>query len=247
MRKSMGLLLAGLLVLVVSGRARPGNNDDARVIVDRAIAAVGGADALARHNTATWTETGTYYGMGDGLPFRGKYAMVMPDRFRMEVENVFTMVYNRGKGWVTMGGKTKEMSAEELATHKNDHRAGWIAHLLPLKDKAFTLTTLGEAKVDGRPALGVKVTRKDYPEVKLYFDKKSHLLVKSEFQTKAPEQKYKPVTSELYYSNYKEMDGAKVPTKLVMKRDGKLFVEAEVQNMKAAPKLDESLFSPPGT
>jgi hypothetical protein len=244
-RKCMGLLLAGLVVFVGSGRARPGEKDDARSVVDQAIKAAGGADNLAKQATTTWTETGKYYGMGDGVPFTGKYAMAGPDRFRMEIENFFTLIYNGEKGWIKAGGDTKEMTPEEHATQKHDHQAGWIAHLVPLKDKAFTLTALGESKVDNNPAVAVKVTRKGYPEVKLYFDKKTHLLVKSTWRTKAPEMQYKEVDAEMYYSNYKEVQGAKVPMKLVMKRDGKVFVEAEVQDMKVVDKLDSSLFDRP--
>ena len=71
-------------------------------------------------------------------------------------------------------------SDEELATQKSDHRAGAIMSVLPLKAKAFTLTPLEPIKVDDRPALGIKVTRKDYPEVTLYFDKETHLPVRVE-------------------------------------------------------------------
>ena len=245
MRKTLSILVVGTLLLAWSGVARSGGDDDAREIVNKAIKAMGGEKALAKHQTATWTEKGTYYGMGDGLPFTAKYSMQLPDKFKMEIEGVFTLVMNGDKGWISSSGDTKEMSKEELAAQKSDHRAGYIAMLVPLKDKAFTLTMLPEAKVDDKAAVGIKVTRKDYPEVKLYFDKKTHLLVKSEFPSKAAEEKFKDVMASMYYTNYKEIDGAQVPTHLVMKRDGKLFVEADVAEMKAVGKLDNSVFAKP--
>jgi hypothetical protein len=245
MRKTLGFLTAVMLIVVWSGAAWSGDDADPRAIVTQAIKAMGGEKNLATHNAATWTEKGTYYGMGEGLPFTGKYAARMPDHFRMEIEGVFTIVFTGDKGWIHAGGDTKEMTEEQFAVQKNDHRAGWIATVLPLKDKAFALTALPEIKVDDQPAAGIKVARKEYPEVKLYFDKKTHLLVKSEWRTKSSEEKFKEVTAESYYSKYQEIDGAQVSTRMVMKRDGKPYVEADVMDYKAAGKLDDSVFAKP--
>jgi hypothetical protein len=245
MRKTLGILIVATLFLAWSGVAQSGGDDEARAVITKAIKAAGGEKALQKHRAATWTETGTYYGMGKGLPFTGKYSVVVPDKFRMEIEGIFTLVFNGDKGWISAGGETKEMDEQQFSAQKNDHRAGYINTVLPLKDKAFTLTMLPEAKVDDKPAVGVKVTRKGYPEVKLYFDKQSSLLVKSEWPSKAAEMKYKDVTATMYFSKFKEIDGAQVPTHLVLKRDGELFVEADVTEMKAVGKLDDSVFAKP--
>jgi hypothetical protein len=245
MRKTFGFLTAGTLLVVWSGVAWSGEDADPRAIVAQAIKAMGGEKNLAKHKAVTWSAKGTYYGMGDGLPYTGKYAVRVPNHFRMEIEGVFIIVFAGDKGWIHAGGDTKEMTDEQFGVQKNDVRAEGITSILPLKDKAFTLTSLPEIKVDDRPALGIKVTRKEYPEVKLYFDKKTHLLVKSEWRTKAAEQKFKEVTAESYYSKYQEIDGAQVPTRMVMKRDGKLFVEADVSDYKAVGKLDDSVFAKP--
>jgi len=245
MRKTVGILLAASLILAWSGLAWSGEDADPKAVVAQAIKAMGGEAALAKHTAATWTEKGTYYGMGEGQPFTGKYAVRMPDHFRMEIEGFFTLVFVGDKGWMHAGGNTMEMSDEQLAVQKNDHRAGWIATVLPLKDKAFTLAALPAIKVDNHAAVGVKVTRKDYPEVKLYFNAKTHLLARSEWRTKAPEQKFKEVTAEMNFSKYEEIDGARVPTHFVMNRDGKLFVEADVSNYKAVGKLDDAVFAKP--
>jgi hypothetical protein len=244
-RTSLSIAAAGLLVLAWSGTARTGETDEARALVTKAIKAMGGETALAKHKAATWKETGTYYGMGDGLPFAGRYAMEFPDKFRMEIEGVFTIVYAGDKGWTIAGGETKEMTKEQLAAQRTDHRAGWVASLLPLKDKAFTLTTIPDAKVDGRAAAGIKVTRKGYPDVKLYLDKETYLPAKLEWTTMASEDNFKEMTAEMYYSKYKEIDGAQIPTRLILKRDGKLYVEADVQDMKAVGKLDPKVFAMP--
>jgi hypothetical protein len=245
MRKTVTALIAVSLVLAWCGSVRAEKDDAARAAVDRAIKAAGGEAALAKYKAHTFKETGKYYGMGEGVPFTANFAVQWPDRFRMEIQGFVTMVIDGDKGWRTMGGETTELPKEELAVSQHNNRANWITTLLPLRDRAFTLTALGDAKVDGKPAVAIKVTRKDYPEVKLFFDMGTNLLIKSEFQTKSGEEGFKEVTQEVSFSDYKDVDGIRVPTKLVIKRSGKVYLEAEVMEHKAVDKLDAKLFAKP--
>ncbi len=144
---------------------------------------------------------------------------------------------------MNFGGESKELGKDELANQIKDHKAGWICTLLPLKDKAFMLSVIGEAQVEKKPAVGVKVTRKDYPEVQLYFDKDSGRLVKSAYRSFAQDQ-MKEVNLEHYYKDYKEMDGAQVPARVVIKRDGELFIDATMSELKTG-KIDNKVFSKP--
>jgi hypothetical protein len=246
MRKPLGILVASLLILGVAGAVRSDDQDAARAIISQAVKAAGGEANLAKQKMTTWKETGTYHGMGTPLPYTANYAMQYPDKFHMEVEGYLTMVLNGDKGWVKKEGETRAMPKEELASQQTSQKAGWIASLtLPLTGKDFTLATLGEIKIDDQPAEGVKVTAAGYPEVKLYFDKKSHLLVRSAFRLKSAEMMFKEVGMEVLYQGHKEIDGAKVPTKILVKMDGKPFVEAEFKDYKTAEKLDEKLFEKP--
>ena len=53
----------------------------------------------------------------------------------------------------------------------------YLSQVLPLTDKTYPLTGAGEAKVNDRPAVGVKVTARGHRDVTLYFDKESGLLL----------------------------------------------------------------------
>jgi hypothetical protein len=232
------------IVLVSVGIVWPGEGNDGRAIVEKAIKAAGGEANLAKHNSVTTKQKGTYYGMGDGLPYTAVSMEQWPDKTRMEVEGVFTVVFNGDKGWTHSNGETTEMGKDEVALQLHNHRANWISTLLPLKERAFQLKTMGEAKVGDQAARIVQVTRKDYPEVKLFFAKDTGLLVKTEYRTKAAEQEFKEVTQTVNYSDYRDVDGAKVPFKIAIKRDGKIYVEAEVTELKTG-KLDAKLFGKP--
>lgn len=236
------LALGLLLVPAVASRA---DDKDCRAIVDKAIKAVGGEQQLAKYRAQTWKETGTYYGEGAGQPFVGKYAIQYPDQFRMEIENVFVIVLNGNKGWIAMGGNTQEMTKEQLTQQKESIYAGWVAQLLPLTEqKGFQLSSLGESKIGDRAVVGIKVLHKGHNDVQLYFDKGTGLLRGCTYHYK-DWMTGKDTEMTLTYDAYKEFSGIKEPTKVELKRDGKQFVEAQLEDVKPVEKLDASVFAKP--
>lgn len=233
------------VVLFLSPLAYADDAADARAIIDKAVKASGGEAARDKFKSQTFREKGTFYGMGEGLPYTGIYTVQWPERFRMEIEGVFTMVIAGDKGWVKTDKGVEDMTAEQLAREKNNLHGGYVTTLIPLKDKSFTLATLPETKVDDKPALGVKVSQKDRPDVTLWFDKTTGLLVKSEQMVQPEDPEAKPVKQETTFGDYKEFAGYKIPTKVVAKREGKLFVEATISDMKPLEKVDDKLFMKP--
>jgi outer membrane lipoprotein-sorting protein len=243
MRKSVAILLT-LCLLLGAIRTIRADDQDARGIIAKAMQATGGEEKLAKLKAMSWTEKGTFYGMGAGVPYTGSYSAERPDKFKMEIQGVFTIVVNGDKGWMGANGSTQEMTKEQLDEQKQGLYAGSVASLVPLKDKAYKLSLLGESKVGDRSAAGVKVSRKDHYDVNLYFDKETNLLVKTVSRLK-DSMSGQEVEQEATYSDFKEVEGVKVPTKVSIKRDGKQFVEAENSDMKLAEKLDDSVFAKP--
>ncbi len=238
------MLLAACFVLAATGSAAelsPGE------IVDAAIKATGGVEAIAKQKAMTWTENGTYYGTGSGLPYTAKYANELPNRFRLEIVNVFTIVYDGEKGWRKAMGNVVELDADELAEQKESTYAGWITTLLPLKEKAkeFTLAAAGEGKVNDRATVGVKVSSKGHRDVTLSFDKETHLLAKIESTIKSAEQGGKEMKQEILLSDYAEVEKVKLSKSYVILRDGEKFVEAEMADVKIVDKHPEGTFGKP--
>jgi hypothetical protein len=243
MRKLLCTGIGVYFALTTLLSARADDAADARALIDKAIKAAGGKDNLVKYKAQTWNEKGVYHGMGMAQPYTGKYAVVWPDKFRMEISGVFTLVLDGDKGWIKSGDETKEMSKEQLTSQQESMHAGNVSNLVPLEDKSYTLTTLPEIKVDGRPAVGVKVVKKGMPDVSLYFDKATTLIVKSSFRARGEDGK--ALTQDTYLSDYREVDGLKIPKKMVLKHDDKLFVEAENTDLKVLEKLDAKEFAKP--
>src|SRR5205807_9694192 len=161
-RKILGVGLAAGLALAFAGALRA---DEPREIIDRAIKAAGGEEKLAKFKCHTWSAKGKYYGMGEGLDYTAEYAVQFPDKIKVEIKNVFTLVLNGDKGWMKMGDDAQEMNADQLAEQKEQQHANYVASLLPLKGEAYTLTALADSKVGDRPVVGVKVSTKGRRDV----------------------------------------------------------------------------------
>jgi hypothetical protein len=138
-----------------------------------------------------------------------------------------------------------DMEKEQLDDVKEAMYAMQLVTLLPLKDKAVTLKPAGDAQVDGQPATAVTVSSKGHGDVKLFFDKKTGLVVRTERRTKAFDQGGAEVIQEVNYSNHKDVDGVKMPMKILINRDGKKYIEAEHSEFKITDKLDEATFAKP--
>lgn len=241
MRTLLGIAV-GCWLAVGLGLVRA--DEGARAVIDKAIKAAGGEEKLAKYQAQTWSEKGTFYGMGDGIAYTGKYATQWPDKFRMEIENYMTLVIDGERGWMKTAD-TQDIPKEQMEEQREGRYAAWVATLVPLKDKGFTLRALDKAKVTDKPAAGVQVSHAGHRDVKLYFDKGSGQLVKVEQRVKALEEGGKEVTQETLFSDYHEVQGVRVPGKIMILRDGKKYLEAEERDVKLFEKLDGKEFSKP--
>jgi hypothetical protein len=245
MRSIVSVVACGVLALAAAKAARADDQADLRKVIDKAMKAMGGEEKLGKYKAHTWKGKGKYYGMGDGVDYTASGSIQFPDQYRLEIENVFTLVLNKGKGWVVANGQTTEMDKDQLEEQKEELYANWVTSLVPLKDKAYKLTAVGDAEVDKRPAVGIKVSRAGHQDINLFFDKDTGLLVKTERRVKAREQGGMEVNQETWMSDYKDVEGIKVALKFTIKRDGKLFVEGEDSDLKLLEKLDDSVFAKP--
>jgi hypothetical protein len=170
----------------------------------------------------------------------------LPDRCRVVVEPQrarIVLVLNGNQGWNQPGGMTQELSKEELKLRKEELYVWWLMNLTPLLKDEFQLKPLPGAKVNGQDASVVQVTHKDFPDVRLFFDNKSGLLVKSARQAK---EAGVSVTKEYYYSDHKEFDGIKMPTKEITVLNGSTkFSEVKFNNYKVRSRVEDKLFEKP--
>jgi hypothetical protein len=255
MRKTWCAVSALGLLLGLSGQLWSGEDAAARGVVAKAIEAQGGEARLAKYNAATMKGAGKFYGMSDeGVAFTGDWDVQGADQMRMRVlvkdkdmKFTFTTVVNGDKGWKKLNDdKANPMPKDVLAEERERMYCNWVATLVPLRGKGYKLAPLGEAKVEGNAAVGVRVSHAGHRDVSLYFDKKSSLLVKSQMTIKNVEDgSNKEMPQEILYRDYKDFSGARWPTKLTILQGGKRYVEVSFSEIRPAEKLNPSVFAEP--
>ena len=90
----------------------------------------------------------------------------------------------------------------------------------------------------------VKIEQKGYKDVNLYFDKATGLPVKAEI-TVSINPNAGDETISFLFSNYKENDGVKHFTKIVVEQNQKTLVEVELSNIRHAEQINADLFAKP--
>jgi hypothetical protein len=245
MRILLGLTLVFAGLIASAPLVQADDRADALAIVDDAIKAHGGADALAKAQGYTRKGTGNVKPFDKEMPLTEELTVSLPDRMRLSSEIDKTarivIVLNGDKAWQSAGGPASEIGALRLKEVTDEASVLWLAMLTPLKKDSFTLKPLLEKKVNDKPAVGISVSAKGRPDVRMYFDKNSHLLVKIEREAQQGGVK---VDKEYLYDDYKDVDGAKLPGKLTELINGKKFSEVTAASYKLH-KPDDATFGKP--
>jgi len=249
MRKA-ALALAGIAVLF-SGSAYA-DDLDAKKIIDKAIEAHGGAEALAKNKDKsvnakakmTINQMGGIEATMESFISDKKFKHVLD--FSIMGMNFNEIIGYDGKEmWIVLNGKEiMSVTGKDLDPLKDMIHAEELAGLVLLKEKGIETSLIGESKLDDQELVGIRVSSKDHKDVSMYFDKKSGLLVKVEnrgvdFLSK------EEVAEERIMSDFKKFDGVLQPTRIVINHDGKKHVEIEFSDIKFGDKLDNSAFEKP--
>jgi hypothetical protein len=252
MRRFLGAVVVTALILSAGGRARAEDAKDTKAILDKAIKALGGEEKLGKVKAATWKSKGTITFGDNENAFTSEATLQGLDHLRQSFEGEFggnkimgVTVLAGDKGWRKFGDMGGEMDKDALANEKRSVYLQVIPMtIVPLKEKDFKVEAAAEEKVDGKPAVGLKITGPDKKDFTLYFDKESGLPVKM-VVPKVTGFMGEEFTQETTFSDYKDFQGIKKATKVVNKRDGKDFLKVEITDFKVLDKVDPKTFNEP--
>jgi hypothetical protein len=178
--------------------------------------------------------------------------MGLPGKFR--IHNVatalgetvpITAVFDGKQGWLETDGKIREMEEHGLQDFKEMANIVEATQLIaPLLDKKYTLKALGHTMIDGKSSVGIRVSRKGFADLKLYFDDLTFVLVKMERKALDP-QVAQPCREVRYYRTYQKMNGLMVPGTIVLLRDGRQINEFQVLEYSYLNEVAASEFARP--
>ena len=232
----------------------PARADDAKAdpaaVIDKAAKALGVADKPpAAHRTKAKIAI-TFMGME--VEAEGTATVKGLDHIRSEFAGDFggnkvegVTVIAGDKGWQTFGGNEMEQDADALAREKrNLYLSAITLNPAVLKGKGFKVAAAADEKVDDKPAAVLAGTGPDGKEFKAYFDKGTGLPVRvsapmvAGFGGDEADQVWT-------FTDYKDFDGVKRPTKTTVTRGGEKFITQQLVEFKVLDKVDSKLFDKP--
>jgi len=241
----LGLTVAALAAASASAQTEP------TAVVKKAIEAHGGADALKKNKAGTYKVKGDMQVFGSELGFTGDITYELPDKFRMALDAELAgqkisvaQIANGKKFKNTVNGQAAKLGDPEKAELQQAAKMQEISQLFPLLDPKYTLKAETDAKVGEDDAAVILVSAEGFKPTKLFFSKKSGLLVKTERKGLAPGMgESKEVIEETVMSDYKKVDGVMIPMKMLVNHDGKKFMAMTVTEAKLMEKADAKAFA----
>ena len=116
-----------------------------------------------------------------------------------------------GRGWKSSNDRTVEMSREEVEESKHSVHANALIGLVHLLDSSrYDLSPGGRIEIEGRRAVGVKVSRKGFREAVLFIDERTFLVVKLLYLLKDVHAGGEPELFESFFSDFKKTGGLTV-------------------------------------
>jgi hypothetical protein len=249
MRCGLAVILTMASALAGGSSLRADGGEAALAVVEQALRAHGGEAALAKTRNLHRVGKGSLSVSGQQFPFSIETTMQLPDRMRDTTDldvggqkNRVLTVVNGEKVWQTLGADQKELDKERAGELRDEAFVLWLTTLVPLKDRSVTVTLLPPANVLGKPASALKVTAKGRPDVTLFFDKQSGLLIKIERPAK---QAGIALKREYFLAEHKDFGGAKLPTRWLEVMNGTKAVDLTLTSYDFPSRIEDKVFDRP--
>ena len=183
------------------------------------------------------------------MPATFELSAVWPGQIRMHWEfgvgaskNTLTLLGSNDRGWKVGNFPVAELSLEEMNDLRSDTYAIWVSTLTTLSDAESKLTPAPRSKVNGDAVLGLKVSRRPWPDITLYFDEKAGHLRKMTYRSR---EAGILMDKEMTFDGYKEVDGLVLPTKQSVVFKGKEVFRWTEMQYSFPEKIDPKTFEKP--
>ena len=244
----MKRLMFAVWILAVGMTARA--DDAAKAVVAKGITALGGETKLSQAKAFQWKAATKLTLEGDDHDLTIDHASQGLDKYRNHVQgeingNDFdvTTVIDGKKGRRNFP-ELNDLDTDQVTNEKRNLYLQIIPiTLVPLLGEDFQIDSVGEEKVNGKPASVVKVTGPDKKTFRLLFDQGSGLPVKMVATVVGfGGDDYDQVS---FFKDYKEMSGIQKASKIEVTRNGDPFLSATIKEFEIVDSLPAKTFDEP--
>jgi len=236
---TLGILTLFLLNLLFI----PSFSQEIADILDKMIEASGGRKALERikDTTISGTVEMTQMGLSGTMTFYHKE----PNKFRQDIEvmgMVITSAFDGELAWTVnpQTGSTEELPEQAAEMVKREALSFGNSVFLYPEKFGVVFSYKGKEKVETKDYLVLEQTFPDGHVTVLYVDPETYLIYKS--KETSMNQMGSEVEQELFYSDYKEVNGTKYPHFIKILQDGEEFGSMTVTELNFNTGLEDSLF-----
>lgn len=205
-----------------------------RIIFEKMLLVLGGRERLSKIRDSKLSVE--YEVLPQGPNMMAVYYAKLPDKLRMDASTLGTMVFEGDKGWrLSPGGSLRDMSKRELANFRD---SAWATQGM-LNPEMLNVSPALEGRVQLEGKDYIVISYKDwggYDIVYALIDPDTFfphkiINIKSDSRT------------EVFHSDYREVDGLKLPFSFHVNIDGKTGIHMTVKEWKFNCNLEEDLFS----
>jgi outer membrane lipoprotein-sorting protein len=168
-----------------------------------------------------------------------------PNKFRMEMEMQgmkMVQAYDGEKGWMIapwVSQEPQDLTGPELSQAMD--QANFDGELYNYAEKGTEATLVGKVNVEGTPMYNIRLTDKNGTVKNYFIGAEDYLIGKVKTRVNAQGQE---IEVETNLSDYKEIDGVKMPTKIVSKNPmGNATITFKEINFN--DEIEDSLFAKP--
>jgi hypothetical protein len=234
----------------------PQAGPEARVLLEKAIAAKGGLDTLRAVKTITARTRAELPGNEGAPQGRGRgsaepaYADTLtyleyPNHVHVETklpDATIVQVYDGTRAWVRDPKGTHDVPERMVRDLETGLRRDTIAALLAAWDGTLRARLLPGVKSErGRVHHALELSGRDFDPMVLYIDPDTHLIAQQTYVAGAPGQ---PLVEERF-GDYKAVDGVQIAFTATVRRGDQTLLERTVSDITINAPLDPALFKRP--
>ncbi|HKB02206.1 MAG TPA: hypothetical protein VKD90_08305 [Gemmataceae bacterium] len=225
--------------------------DEATDLRDRVIKAHAKDPAdLKKFKVHTVKAKGEFRPGSDAVAATFEMAAVYPGRMKLTWEfgtgatkTSATLCGTDDQGWRKGSNfAAMDLAVEEVNDFRADAYAIWVATLITLDDKETRLSAAGRGRVGSSPVVGLKVARRPWPEVVLWFDDKTGLLRKMAYRSR---EAGATLNKEMTYDGHKEAGGLMVPTRHTISIQGREVYNWKEMEYTFPDRIEPDVFTKP--
>ena len=214
-------------------------------VVDKHLAAMGGADKLKAIQSMRMTGTAVIGGGQMEAPMTLQVKRPGKSRLDMPVQGrTFVQAFDGESGWSInpFTGSTEPQRMGEDETRAARDSSELEGAMVDYKAKGHTIELLGKEDVDGTPAYKLKMTKKSGAVETHFLDAETYLGLKTIVKRKIQGNE---MEIEIVPSKFKPVNGVMMPHVLDQKLGGRSVMQMTAANFEANVPINDAIFVMP--